>query len=191
MRLDVWDRVETYTIGMTPVRRLKIISSANLKLIIFSFQLLILLHSTLKSLLLVASTRHASLNLACCLRLANRPSTGCTGSATTLGQTTAQWWLDQPHWKGYYFFCCRYSLGAVLQCREVFDIVIQHSHTQDMLSHSGPLGLANRLLNVEPLPFGSIAVSLLINLETAQQGRSVLLSDEQRLLFEGREKGFA
>jgi hypothetical protein len=60
-----------------------------------------------------------------------------------------------------------------------------------MLSHSGPLGLANRLLNVEPLPFGSIAVSLLINLETAQQGRSVLLSDEQRLLFEGREKGFA
>ena len=41
----------------------------------FSFQLLILLRSTLKSLSLVASTRHASLNLACCLRLANRPST--------------------------------------------------------------------------------------------------------------------
>ncbi len=35
------------------------------------------------------------------------------------------------------------------------------------------------------------AISLLINLETAQQGRSVLLSDEQRLLFEGRKRGFA
>jgi hypothetical protein len=41
----------------------------------FSFQLLILLRSTLKSLSLVASTRHVSFNLACCLRLANRPST--------------------------------------------------------------------------------------------------------------------
>jgi hypothetical protein len=35
------------------------------------------------------------------------------------------------------------------------------------------------------------AVSLLITLETARQGRSVLLSDEQRLLFEGRKRGFA
>jgi hypothetical protein len=33
------------------------------------------------------------------------------------------------------------------------------------------------------------AISLLINLETARQGRSMLLSDEQRLLFEGRKKG--
>jgi hypothetical protein len=35
------------------------------------------------------------------------------------------------------------------------------------------------------------AVSLLLNLEAAQQGRSVLFSDEQKLLFEGRKKGFA
>jgi hypothetical protein len=36
------------------------------------------------------------------------------------------------------------------------------------------------------------AVSLLLNLEAAQQqGRSVLFSDEQKLLFEGRKKAFA
>ncbi len=35
------------------------------------------------------------------------------------------------------------------------------------------------------------AVSLLLNLEAARQGRSVLFSDEQKLLFEGRKKGFA
>ncbi len=35
------------------------------------------------------------------------------------------------------------------------------------------------------------AVSLLNNLETARQGMSMLLSDEQRLMFEGRKKGFA
>jgi hypothetical protein len=34
------------------------------------------------------------------------------------------------------------------------------------------------------------AVSLLLNLEAAQQGRSVLFSDEQKLLFEGGKKGF-
>jgi hypothetical protein len=39
----------------------------------------------------------------------------------------------------------------------VFDIVIQHSHSQDMLSHSGPLGLAHCLLNVEQLPFGWVS----------------------------------
>jgi hypothetical protein len=33
------------------------------------------------------------------------------------------------------------------------------------------------------------AVSLLLNLETAQQGRSMLFSDEQRLLSKGRKKG--
>ncbi len=32
-------------------------------------------------------------------------------------------------------------------------MVIQHSHLQDILSHSGPLGLAHHLLNVELLPF--------------------------------------
>ncbi len=35
------------------------------------------------------------------------------------------------------------------------------------------------------------AVSLLFNLEAARQGRSVLFSDEQKLLFEGGKKGFA
>jgi hypothetical protein len=55
------------------------------------------------------------------------------------------------------FFVVGTALGAVLQRREVFDIVIQHSHTQDMLSHSSPLGLAHCLLNVEPLPFGCIS----------------------------------
>jgi hypothetical protein len=34
------------------------------------------------------------------------------------------------------------------------------------------------------------AVSLLLNLETAQQGRRVLFSDEQKLLFKGGKKGF-
>ncbi len=35
------------------------------------------------------------------------------------------------------------------------------------------------------------AVSLLLNLEAAQRGRSMLFSDEQKLLFKGRKKGFA
>jgi hypothetical protein len=33
-------------------------------------------------------------------------------------------------------------------------------------------------------------VSLLLNLEAARQGRSMLFSDEQKLLFEGGKKGF-
>ncbi len=36
-----------------------------------------------------------------------------------------------------------------------------------------------------------IAVNLLLNLEAARQGRSVLFSDEQKLLFKGSKKGFA
>ena len=59
--------------------------------------------------------------------------------------------------KGIFPFFVGYSLGAVLQRREVFEVVIQHSHMQDMLSHSSPLGLAHRLLNVELLPFGCIS----------------------------------
>jgi hypothetical protein len=41
-----------------------------------------------------------------------------------------------------------------------------------MLSHSGPLGLAHRLLNVEPLPFGSISTNNheLMQLKTVQEG---------------------
>ncbi len=35
------------------------------------------------------------------------------------------------------------------------------------------------------------ALSLLLNLEAARQGRSMLFSDEQKLLFKGGKKGFA
>jgi hypothetical protein len=35
------------------------------------------------------------------------------------------------------------------------------------------------------------AISLLIDLKTAQRGRSVLLLDEQKLLVKERNKGFA
>ncbi len=37
------------------------------------------------------------------------------------------------------------------------DVVIQHSHLQDVLPHSSPLGLAHCLLYVEPLPFGCVS----------------------------------
>jgi hypothetical protein len=42
-----------------------------------------------------------------------------------------------------------------------------------MLSHSGLLGLAHRLLNVEPLPFGCISTEdcELMQIETVQEGR--------------------
>jgi hypothetical protein len=42
-----------------------------------------------------------------------------------------------------------------------------------MLSHSGPLGLAHCLLNVEPLPFGCISTKdcELMQLKTVQEGR--------------------
>jgi hypothetical protein len=41
-----------------------------------------------------------------------------------------------------------------------------------MLSHSGPLRLVHRLLNVEPLPFGSVSTKdrELMKLETVQEG---------------------
>jgi hypothetical protein len=55
------------------------------------------------------------------------------------------------------FFVVNTASGAVFQCGGVSDIVIQQSHLQDILSHSGPLGLAHPLLNVEPLPFGCIS----------------------------------
>jgi hypothetical protein len=53
------------------------------------------------------------------------------------------------------FFVAGTALG--LSRLEVFDLVIQHSHTQDMLMHSGSLGLAHHLLDVVPLPFGRIS----------------------------------
>jgi hypothetical protein len=40
-------------------------------------------------------------------------------------------------------------------------------------------------MNIPPI------VSLLLNLEAAWQGRSMLFSDEQKLLFKGGKKGFA
>jgi hypothetical protein len=36
-------------------------------------------------------------------------------------------------------------------------MVIKHSHLQDMLLHSGPLGLVHPMLNVEPLPVGCVS----------------------------------
>jgi hypothetical protein len=39
-------------------------------------------------------------------------------------------------------------------------------------------------------PLSSCAVSLLLNLEAARQGRSVLFSDEQKIIFEGGKMGF-
>jgi hypothetical protein len=38
--------------------------------------------------------------------------------------------------------------------------------------------------------FWFLAISLLLNLEAAQQGRSMLFSDDQKLMFEGGKKGF-
>ena len=75
----------------------------------------------------------------------------------TLGQTTAHGSYISLAERDITFLCHWYSLGAVLHRREVFDIVIQHPHLRDMLLHSGPLGLEHRLLNVEPLPFGSVS----------------------------------
>jgi hypothetical protein len=57
--------------------------------------------------------------------------------------------------------------------------------------------LENRRCSVSPRRQGSptvellmdSAISLLLNLEAAQQGRSMLFSNEQKLLFEGLKKG--
>jgi hypothetical protein len=46
------------------------------------------------------------------------------------------------------------------------------------------IGFATRSFN------SGIAVSLLLNLEAARQGKSVLFSDEQKLLFKGGKKGY-
>jgi hypothetical protein len=71
---DVWDHVESYTIRMLVVCKLKIIPISNLKLIIsFLVIPLVLLHSY-KLLSFVASTWHAPLTLHVYLRLAIRPS---------------------------------------------------------------------------------------------------------------------
>jgi hypothetical protein len=67
--LDVWNHVESYTILMLLVCRLKIIPTSNLKLIISFLVLLILVLLLFKSLSFAASTRHAALNLACLLEV--------------------------------------------------------------------------------------------------------------------------
>ncbi len=86
-------------------------------------------------------------------------------------------WLNNVHnLKLIPFLRCWYSLGSVLQLREVFDVVIQHSHLRDILLHSGLLGLAHRLLNVEQLPFGCVSTEDcdLMQLKTVQEGRPCL-----------------
>ena len=62
---DIWDGVESYGICMFLACRAKIIPTSNLKLIISFLVLLILVLLLFKSLSLVASTRHAALNLGC------------------------------------------------------------------------------------------------------------------------------
>jgi hypothetical protein len=69
VRLDVWSHVESYTILMLLACRLNIIPTSNLKLVISFLVLHIVLLSLFKSLSLVASTRHAALNLACLLEV--------------------------------------------------------------------------------------------------------------------------
>jgi hypothetical protein len=66
------------------------------------------------------------------------------------------------------------------------------------LEETALLDLVNQRCRVSPRRQGSPSVelsidsviSLLLNLEAAQQGRSVLFSDEQKLLFKGWKKGF-
>jgi hypothetical protein len=65
---DIWDHVESYAIPMFLACGQKITFTSNPKLII-SVLILILLLPSSKSLSLVASTRHAALNLACLLEV--------------------------------------------------------------------------------------------------------------------------
>ncbi len=60
---DIWDCVESYAICMLLARRLKIISTSYLKLIISFLVLLILVLSFFKLLLVVALMQHAYLTL--------------------------------------------------------------------------------------------------------------------------------
>ena len=56
----------------------------------------------------------------------------------------------------------------------------------ESLEETALLDLENWRCRVSPRQ----AISLLLNLEAARQGRSMLFSDEQKLLFEGGKKGF-
>jgi hypothetical protein len=77
IRSDIWDRVESYAIPMFLARGQKITFASNPKLII-SVLILILLLPSLKSLSLVAPTRHAALNLKCLLEVGQQA--WCTNS---------------------------------------------------------------------------------------------------------------
>jgi hypothetical protein len=66
---DIWDCVESYAIHMFLTCRLKITFTSNLKLIISFLVLLILVLSLFKLSSLVASTRHAAVNLVCLLEV--------------------------------------------------------------------------------------------------------------------------
>ncbi len=74
VRPDIWDCVESYAIHMLLTRRLKIIPTSNLKLIISFLVLHILLLPFIKLLSVVASKQYAHLTSRTVLRLANRPS---------------------------------------------------------------------------------------------------------------------
>ncbi len=74
VRSDVWDYVESYTICILLVCRLKIISSPNLKLMISFLVLPLVLLCQHKLLSCVASLRHAQLTSHVYLRLAIRPN---------------------------------------------------------------------------------------------------------------------
>jgi hypothetical protein len=72
VHLDVWDRVESYEIHMFLACRQKITFTSNLKLMISFLVLHIVLLSLFKLLSLVASTRHAALNLVCLLEVSQQ-----------------------------------------------------------------------------------------------------------------------
>ncbi len=74
-----------------------------------------------------------------------------------------------------YFICKAENEPAARQDFESFGLEINYLRGQQYLGGF----------------MGSTALSLLLNLEAAQQGRSMLFSDEQKLLFEGRKKRFA
>jgi hypothetical protein len=74
VRLGAWNYVESYTLRILLACRLKIISSPNLKLIIFILVLPLVLLCHYQSLSFVASTLHAQVTSHVYLRLAIRPS---------------------------------------------------------------------------------------------------------------------
>ncbi len=68
-------------------------------------------------------------------------------------------------------------LDCVKGCTHVHEKSLEHSSVPD----------GDAKLHI--FPDGSLAISLLLNLGAARQGRSVLFSGEQKLLFKGWKKG--